>query len=183
MNREGWEEPSAKSAVAVARQRGSLDQWRSACMAAGLGRGPITRSARESSSPRPPRTNWPASAHDRAVPGFDKIRCEEGKRKSALSGHSLRSDLSPLLSGLCCKTPKMAFSDFSAKRATKRQSPINVSSSALPKLPVSSSLVAVVPRTIVRSPRSQPGKFVFSGPKRVLQHYPPSNGHRNADQM
>jgi hypothetical protein len=39
-------------------------------------------------------------------------------------------------------------SDFSAKRAAKRQSPIDVSSSVLPKLPVSSSLVAVVPRTI-----------------------------------
>jgi hypothetical protein len=34
----------------------------------------------------------------------------------------------------------------------------------------------VVPRTIVRSPRSQPGKFVFSGPKRVLQHYRAKNG-------
>src|ERR1700730_8339092 len=66
----------------------------------------------------------------------------------------------------------MAGSDFSAKRANKRQSPIDGSSSALPKLPASSSLVAVVPRTIVRSPRPQPGKFVFSDPKRVLQHYP-----------
>src|SRR5258708_12777909 len=61
----------------------------------------------------------------------------------------------------CSKTPKMACSDFSAKRATKRQSPIDVSSSALPKLPVSSSLVAVVPHTIIRSPRPQPGKFVL----------------------
>jgi hypothetical protein len=74
----------------------------------------------------------------------------------------------------------MAFSDFSAKRATKRQSPIDVSSSALPKLPVSSSPVAVVPRTIVRSPRPQPGKFVFSDPKRVLQHYRgKSRSHRS----
>jgi hypothetical protein len=47
----------------------------------------------------------------------------------------------------------------------------DVSSSALPKLPVSSSLVAVGPRTIIRSPRRQPGKFVLSDPKRVLQHY------------
>src|SRR5260370_40328413 len=71
----------------------------------------------------------------------------------------------------------MACSDFSAKRVTKRQSPIDVSSSALPKLPVSSSLVAVVPHTIIRSSRPQPGKFVFSDPKRVLQHYPPDSGH------
>jgi hypothetical protein len=43
----------------------------------------------------------------------------------------------------------MACSDFSAKRAVKRQSPIDVFSSALPKLPVSSSLVAMVPHTIM----------------------------------
>jgi hypothetical protein len=71
----------------------------------------------------------------------------------------------------------MACSDFSAKRATRRRSPIDVSSSALTKLPVSPSLVAVVPRTIVRSPRPQPGKFVFSDPKRVLQHYPCKSRH------
>src|ERR1700730_3999395 len=35
----------------------------------------------------------------------------------------------------------MACSDFSAKRGTKRQSPIDMSSSALPKLPVSSKIV------------------------------------------
>jgi hypothetical protein len=48
---------------------------------------------------------------------------------------------------LCCKTPKMACS-VSAKRETKRKSLINMSSSALPKLPVGSSLVAVVPRRL-----------------------------------
>jgi hypothetical protein len=37
------------------------------------------------------------------------------------------------------------------------------------KLPVSSSLVAVVAHTISRLPRPQPGKFVFSDSKRVLQ--------------
>src|ERR1700674_581946 len=68
----------------------------------------------------------------------------------------------------------MAWSDFSAKRATKRQSPIDVSSSALPKLPVNSSLVAVVPHMIIRSPRPQPRKFVFSDPQRVLHHNLPT---------
>jgi hypothetical protein len=66
----------------------------------------------------------------------------------------------------------MACSDFSAKRVTKRQSPIDVSSSALPKLPVSSSLVAVVPHTIIRSSRPQPGKFVFSDPKEFCNTIP-----------
>jgi hypothetical protein len=88
----------------------------------------------------------------------------------ALFGHGAMFDLSPLYARLCCKTPKMACSVFSAKRETKQKSPINMSSGALPKLPVGSSLVAVVPRTIIRSPRPQPGKFVSSDPKRVLQH-------------
>jgi hypothetical protein len=50
---------------------------------------------------------------------------------------------------------------------TKRQSPIDVSSTAIPRLPVSSSLVAMVPRTNIRSPRLRSGKIVFSDPKRV----------------
>jgi hypothetical protein len=68
---------------------------------------------------------------------------------------------------------KNGFQHFSAKGATERQSPNDVSSSALPKLPVIPSLVAVVTRMIIRSPRPYPRKFVFSDPKRVLQHYPP----------
>src|ERR1035438_7176568 len=66
----------------------------------------------------------------------------------------------------------MTGSDFFAKRATRRQSPTDASSSPLPKLPVSSSLVAVVPRAIIRSPRPQRRKYVVSGPKKVLQHNP-----------
>src|SRR5215211_3226843 len=72
----------------------------------------------------------------------------------------------------------MACSDFSAKRAVKRQSLIDVFSSALPKLPVSSSPVAMVPNTIMRSPGPQPGKLVFSDPKTVLHHYLTNNGSR-----
>jgi hypothetical protein len=81
----------------------------------------------------------------------------------------------------CCKTPKMFWSDFSAKRATKRQSTIDVSSSALPKLPVSSSPVAAVPPHDYSFAAPQPGTFVFSDPKRVLQHYPSMSRHRQCN--
>jgi hypothetical protein len=67
----------------------------------------------------------------------------------------------------------MIFSDFSAKRAAKQQSPIAVSSNAIPRLPVSLSLVLLVPRTNIRSPRLRSGKIAFSDPKRVLQHHLP----------
>jgi hypothetical protein len=62
---------------------------------------------------------------------------------------------------------------FFREKRNQAKIAINMSSSALPKLPVGSSLVAVVPRTIIRSPRPQPGKIVVSDPKRVLQHYLP----------
>src|SRR6202035_5659727 len=39
----------------------------------------------------------------------------------------------------------------------------------------SSSPVAAVPHTMIPSPRPQPGKFIFSDPKRVLQHYLPAS--------
>ena len=43
----------------------------------------------------------------------------------------------PLCTGLCCKSPKTLCDYFSAKRRTKRRSPIVVSSGAPAKLPVS----------------------------------------------
>src|ERR1700737_1529209 len=67
------------------------------------------------------------------------------------------------------KVPKR--SATTAKRLTERRSPIDVSSSAPPKLPVSSEPVGVVPRIIIQSPRLRPGKNVFTDAKRLLQHY------------
>jgi hypothetical protein len=48
------------------------------------------------------------------------------------------------------KSPKSLASKFLAKRRNKRQSPVDVSSSAPAKLPVSSSPVDVVPHMIIR---------------------------------
>src|SRR4030081_1144193 len=70
----------------------------------------------------------------------------------------------------CCKNPKMPCYEFFAKRGNTRQSPIDVSSSAPAKSPVNSSLVDVVAHMIIRLPRLQPGKILFSGAKRLLQH-------------
>ena len=115
---------------------------------------------------------------DRSPPARRNLLATHGRTIHA--GQSRHFDRASLTSGLpriVLQNSKMARSIFSAKRATKRQSPIDVSSSALPKLPVSSSPVAAVPHMIIRSPRPQPGKFVFSDPKRVLQHYRGQNGH------
>jgi hypothetical protein len=80
--------------------------------------------------------------------------------------HHVRSSLDSV-----AKLQKWLSAFFFAKRAAKRRAPIDVPLSALPKLPVSSLLVAGVARMIIRSLRPQPGKFVFGDPKRVLQHY------------
>src|SRR5450631_3193442 len=55
-------------------------------------------------------------------------------------------------------------------RRFHQRSPIDVFSIASPKSPVSSSLVEVVPRMIIRLPHLQPGKIVFNDAK-GLQHY------------
>jgi hypothetical protein len=58
------------------------------------------------------------------------------------------------------------------KKRNKRQSAIDVSSSAPPKRPVNSSPVDVALYMIIRSLRPQAGKIVFSDAKRLLQHCP-----------
>jgi hypothetical protein len=71
------------------------------------------------------------------------------------------------------QSAKVPCYEFFAKRRNTRQSPIDVSSSAPPKSAANSSLVDVVPHMIIRLPRLQPGKIVFSYAKRFLQHYLP----------
>src|SRR3979409_1332657 len=70
----------------------------------------------------------------------------------------------------CCKSPKTPCDEFFAKRRNKGRSPIDVSSSAPPKSPVSSSQDDVVPHIIIRLSHLQLGKFVSRPAKRVLQH-------------
>ena len=71
---------------------------------------------------------------------------------------------------LCCKSPKSTRDDFSAKRRSKPRSSIGMASSSLARLPVSSSPCDEVPHMFTRKPRLQPGKFLNSGAKRLLQH-------------
>src|SRR6478672_2880719 len=66
---------------------------------------------------------------------------------------------------------------FFANRPKKQQSLVGVPSGSLPRTPVSFSFSNVSLQIVIRSPHPRLGKFVFSDPKRVLQHYPPNNGH------
>src|SRR5258706_16415668 len=60
---------------------------------------------------------------------------------------------------------------FFANRPKKQQSLVGVPSGSLPRSPVSFSFSNVSLQIIIRSPHPRLGKFVFSDPKRVFQHY------------
>ena len=66
---------------------------------------------------------------------------------------------------------------FFANRPKKQQSLVGVPSGSLPRSPVSFSFSNVSLQIIIRSPHPRLGKFVFSDPKRVLQHCPRQSGH------
>src|SRR6516162_6800438 len=78
---------------------------------------------------------------------------------------------------LCCKSPKLPGDKFPAIRRTNRRPPICVVSIALPKSPVSSSSGDEVPHIFTRKSRLQPGEFLVTSAKRLLQQYPPESGH------
>ena len=81
-------------------------------------------------------------------------------------GHLSRSEKCRL----CCKSPKSNRDDFSAKRRSKPRSSMDMASSSLARLPVSSSPCDEVPHMFTRKPRLQPGKFFERRCKRLLQH-------------
>src|SRR5258705_12123164 len=74
------------------------------------------------------------------------------------------------------KVPKCRTTHFFANRPKKQQSLFGLPSGSLPRSPVSFSFSNVSLQIIIRSPHPRLGKFVFSDPKRVLQHYRSHNG-------
>jgi hypothetical protein len=74
---------------------------------------------------------------------------------------------------LCCKSRKLLGDKFPARRQTNRRSPIWVASITLPKSPVSSSSGDEVPHIFTRKSRLQPGEFLITSAKGLLQQYLP----------
>ena len=70
----------------------------------------------------------------------------------------------------CCKSPKLTGDNFLARRRSKSRLLIDMASDSLPKSPVSSSSGDVVPHMSTGKSRLQPGNFVISDTKRLLQH-------------
>jgi hypothetical protein len=73
----------------------------------------------------------------------------------------------------CCKSPKLPGDNFPAIRPSDQRSPISITSIALPRSPVSLSSGDEVPHIFTRKPHLQPGEFLISSAKRLLQQYLP----------
>ena len=71
---------------------------------------------------------------------------------------------------LCCKSRKLQGREFFAKTQNGKQSPIRITSIALPKSPVSFARGDEVPHIFTRNARLQPAEFLIIGAKRLLQH-------------
>jgi hypothetical protein len=69
----------------------------------------------------------------------------------------------------CCKSPKLPGDNFPAVRRSDRRPPIYVVSIALPRSPVSLSSGDEVPHIFTRKSRLQPGEFLITSAKRLLQ--------------
>src|SRR5215831_18142333 len=85
----------------------------------------------------------------------------------------IRTEECPLCEGLCCKSPKLPGDKFPARRRTNRRPAICVGSIALPRSPVNSSSGDEVPHIFTRKSRLQPGEFLITSAKRLLQQYLP----------
>src|SRR5438876_12411371 len=71
---------------------------------------------------------------------------------------------------LCCKSPKLPGDKILAIRRTNRRPPIYAASVTLPSSPASSSSGNEVPHIFTRKSRLQPGEFLVTSAKRLLQH-------------
>ena len=86
----------------------------------------------------------------------------------------LCSTTSPLCR-LCCKSRKLQGSEFFAKTQSGKQSPIRITSFALPKSPMSLTRGDEVPPVVTRKSRLQPAEFLITSAKRLLQHNLPNS--------
>ena len=77
----------------------------------------------------------------------------------------------------CCKSRKLQGYEFFAKTRNGKQSPIRITSIALPRSPVSLSVRRRGPHILTRKPHLQPAKFSITSAKRLLQHNRPQMRH------
>ena len=76
---------------------------------------------------------------------------------------------------LCCKSRKLQGYELFAKIQHGQQSPIRITSIALPKSPVSFARGDEVPHIFTRNARLQRAEFLIIGAKRLLQHILPES--------
>src|SRR5437870_5901649 len=79
---------------------------------------------------------------------------------------------------LCCKSPKLPGDKILAIRRTNRRPPIYAASVTLPSSPARSSSGDEVPHIFTRKSRLQPGEFLITSAKRLLQQNLPISDMR-----
>src|SRR5215467_13426437 len=80
----------------------------------------------------------------------------------------------------CCKSPKLHGDNFPAIRRSDRRAAIFIASVALARSLTSLSSGDEVPHIFTRTSRLQPGEFLVTCAKRLLQQYLPEAAHRGA---
>src|SRR5213078_1084591 len=88
-------------------------------------------------------------------------------------GQKRRESRRSALCRLCCKSLKLPGDKILAIRRTNRRPPIYAASVTLPSSPARSSSGNEVPHIFTRKSRLQPGEFLVTSAKRLLQQYLP----------
>jgi hypothetical protein len=85
------------------------------------------------------------------------------------SGQMGRRLAKSALCRFCCKSRKLPGDNFPAITRTNRRPPLCVASITLPRSPVSLSSGDEIPHIFTRKSRLQPGEFLITSAKRLLQ--------------
>ena len=91
--------------------------------------------------------------------------------------HLTRRSDAVAIGGIVLQKSKVAGLRIFAKNRNGKQSPIRLTSIALPRLPMSLTCRDEAPHIFIRNPRQWPLEFLSTGVKRVLQHNRGRSGH------
>jgi hypothetical protein len=128
---------------------------------------------RSTSDLRKEPTNLPASLENTAR---YRTNSRGGRRGDWIGCNLLHCHLSAY-GRYCCKSPKLPGDNFPALGRSDRRPPIYVVSITLPRSPVSLSSGDEAPHIFTRKSHLQPGEFLITSAKRLLQQ----NRHGAAD--
>src|SRR5262249_3486379 len=155
--------------LSIARMRRlSLDQNRLHLLALAIPPHPRHRSM-SASTTRPVRHSAPLPSPLSIVGGPHEAGPIRSWRADSLAFVWLDPGITP-----CCKSPKLAGGNFPARGRLNQRTPICIASIALARPLASLSAGDEVPHIFTRKSCLQPGEFLITSTKRLLQQYLPT---------